>query len=303
MSKAVVLHNSWLEERRGGIGGSDAAAIIGLSRWATPYVVWADKTGRLPPREDTEAMKQGRDLEDYVAARFTEETKKKVRRKNGIIKNPKYPWALANIDRLVVGEQAGLECKTTSALNLKRFKNGEYPQEYYVQCVHYLAVTGFKKWYLAVLVLGRSFEVFEIDRDEDEVAALMAAEMEFWENHVLADTPPEVYGEQPTSEAIKRVYLSSNDDEADISHLRTDIDMLQTLKKGVKEMEKQIELHEQKIKLALGNSTTGRIDGYTVEWKPQTRLHLDRRLLIADYPELDLSQYENTTEYRKLTIR
>ena len=153
-----LSHKQWLEERRKSIGGSDAAALVGMSPYATPYMVWADKTGRLPPKEDSEAMRQGRDLEEYVAKRFCEKNEKKVHIQSGIIRNPAYPYAHATIDRKVTGERAGLECKTTSAMNLKKFKNGEYPENYYAQCMHYLAVTGWERWYLAVLVLGRDFQ-------------------------------------------------------------------------------------------------------------------------------------------------
>ena len=152
-----MSREEWLWHRRGSLGGSDAAAILGLSQWITPYTVWADKTGRLPEQPDNEAMRQGRDFEDYVAQRFTEVTGKKVRRNNAILKNTDYPFAHANIDRSIVGENAGLECKTTSVMNLRKFKNGEYPDTYYCQCVHYMAVTGADRWYLAVLVFGQDF--------------------------------------------------------------------------------------------------------------------------------------------------
>jgi len=69
----------WLSERWKSIGGSDAAAVVGLSQWATPFTVWCDKTGRVPDREDNEAMRQGRDLEEYVAL---EATGKRVHRDN-----------------------------------------------------------------------------------------------------------------------------------------------------------------------------------------------------------------------------
>ena len=154
ISTVGMPHDEWLKHRRKSIGGSDASAILGMNTYCSPYTVWADKLGKLPPKEDNEAMRLGRDLEDYVAKRFTEETGKKVRRENNIIINPDYPYAHANVDRMVVGEDAGLECKTTSAMNLKRFKNGEYPENYYCQAVHYLMVTGAKRWYLAVLILG-----------------------------------------------------------------------------------------------------------------------------------------------------
>ena len=82
----------WLEERRAGIGGSDVPGILWISPYASPYTVWADKLGLLPAQEYTEAMRQGTDLESYVAARFCEETGLKAHRKNQIIRNAKYPY-------------------------------------------------------------------------------------------------------------------------------------------------------------------------------------------------------------------
>ena len=166
----------WLEHRRRSIGGSDAAAIVGLNPYSSAYAVWADKLGVIPPKEDNEAMRLGRDLEDYVAKRFTEATGKKVRRENSIIINPDYPFAHANVDRLVCAENSGLEIKTTTSLNLKRFKNGEYPANYYAQVVHYMAITGADRWYLAVLILGKELKIFCIERDEAEICALMEEE-------------------------------------------------------------------------------------------------------------------------------
>ena len=152
-------------------------------------------------------MRQGRDLEEYVARRFAEATGKKVRRRNAMLYNSKYPYAHADVDRLVDGERAGLECKTTTALDaMKRFSSGaEFPERYYVQCVHYLMVTGLERWYLAVLVLGKGFFTFVLDRDEAEIAALAEAEAAFW-RYVTEDTPPAVDGMEATQEAISTIY-------------------------------------------------------------------------------------------------
>ena len=180
LSTRSMSRADWLAQRRKSIGGSDAAGIVGLSQYATPYTVWADKTGRFADQEDNEAMRQGRDLEGYVAERWMEATGKTVRRSNAILYNSLYPFAHADIDRTVVGENAGLECKTTSTLNLRQFKGIEFPEKYYAQCVHYLAVTGATRWYLAVLVYGRGFFTFTLERDQTEIDALMAAEQDFW---------------------------------------------------------------------------------------------------------------------------
>lgn len=147
----------WLKERKKGIGGSDAASIIGLNPYKSAFQVYLDKIGELPEKEDNEAMRQGRDLEDYVAQRFMEKTGKKVRRNNSILYHPEYQYILGNVDRVVVGEKAGLECKTiNNSYGKYNLNNGEYPVYYYVQCMHYLAVTGYDKWYLAVLDLGKA---------------------------------------------------------------------------------------------------------------------------------------------------
>ena len=123
ISTAGMPRQEWLVLRRTGIGGSDAAAVVGLSAWATPYTVYMDKLGLLPEKEDTESMRQGRDLEEYVAKRFQEQTGKKVRRCNYMILNPRYPFALADIDFRIVSENAGLEHLSHNAEEF--CKNGE----------------------------------------------------------------------------------------------------------------------------------------------------------------------------------
>ena len=215
ISTVKMSHEEWLEERRKSIGGSDAAAVIGMSRFASPYTVWMDKTGRLPEKEDTEAMRIGRDLEEYVAKRFEEASGKKVRRCNYIIRNPAYPWAHADIDRRISSENAGLECKTTSTLDIRQFNGVEFPERYYAQCVHYLAVTGLDRWYLAVLVFGRGFFTYTLERDEAEISALMEAEKLFW-RCVEEDTPPAPDGSEATTDAISTVYADSNGEQLSI---------------------------------------------------------------------------------------
>ena len=64
ISTANMSREDWLAERRNSLGGSDMGAVLGLNRWSSPYSVWAEKTGRLPPKEDSEAMRQGRNLEE-----------------------------------------------------------------------------------------------------------------------------------------------------------------------------------------------------------------------------------------------
>ncbi len=302
VSTIGMSREEWLDIRKGSIGGSDAAAIVGLNSYNSAYSVWAEKRGLLPEKDDNEAMRQGRDLEEYVARRFEESSGKKVRRCNAVIYNDDYPFAHANIDRDIVGEDAGLECKTTSALNMSRFAGGEYPANYYVQCQHYLAVTGKKKWYLAVLVLGREFMVFEIERDDDEIKALMDAERELWDC-VMSGEHPAVDGSKATSDAIKAVYSDSHPGTIDLFSRDTVIDEIMAIRQQIKELEQLQEERENIIKADLGSYESGTTDKFNVSWKQQTRRSFDVKRFAEVNPEINLAPYYNETAFRKFDIR
>lgn len=301
ISTKNMSHEEWLEHRRKSIGGSDAAAIVGLNKYASPYSVWADKMGKLPPKEDSEPMRLGRDLEEYVAQRFTEATGKRLRKENNILINPDFPFAHANVDRMVIGADAGFEAKTTSALNLKKFKNGEYPENYYAQCVHYLAVTGCKRWYLGVLILGVGFEWFVIERDEDEIAALMKAEAEFW-SYVKDGIPPMVDGSKATTEAISTTYAESDSRCVNLMAYEQDLKEYTTLSQLLDDVKEQRDEVANRIKNYMGEADRGESGRYKVTWSSSVRCTFDHKRFAADHPKLDLTQYYKATPTRTFKI-
>ncbi|MCM1128212.1 MAG: YqaJ viral recombinase family protein, partial [Lachnospiraceae bacterium] len=134
ISTAGITREAWLRMRKKGIGGSDAGAVCGLNPYISPMKVYQDKTSEEITDIDNEPMRQGRDLEEYVAKRFMEETGLKVRRSNKMYQSREHPFMLADVDRLVVGEDAGLECKTASAYSADKWKDGEIPAHYLIQC-------------------------------------------------------------------------------------------------------------------------------------------------------------------------
>ena len=159
----------WKALRAKYLGGSDAASVVGLNPFSSPYALWAEKTGKTAPFDGNLATDVGTYLEEFIAKRFESVTGKKVRRANQSFLNDKYPWAIANIDRDIVGEDSGLECKSTSVLNTRRFKDGEFPTNYYVQVVHYLAMTEKTRWYLAVLIGNSDFLIYQLTRIGDDI--------------------------------------------------------------------------------------------------------------------------------------
>ena len=294
-------HEEWLALRSQYIGGSDAAAVVGLNSFSSPYSLWAEKTGKIPGFAGNLATEVGTFLEEFVAQKFAQETGKKVRKCNMSFLNSQYPWAIANIDREIVGEDAGLEIKTTDSMNLKRFKDGEYPENYYAQMVHYLAVTGKKRWYLAVLIGNKEFKWFTLERDEDEIAALMAAEESFWD-HVKSDTPPAVDGVQATSEALSTIYANNDDSICDLSAFAANLQEYTSLKKQIKDLEEMAEEAANRIKAFMGESGRGECDGFKVSWKTQTRRTFDSKRFAKENPDIDMFDYYKTSNSRPFRV-
>ena len=294
-------HEEWLALRHKYIGGSDAAAVVGLNAYVSPYTLWAEKTGRLPGFEGNLATEVGTYLEEFVAQKFAAETGKKVRKSNQSWFNDQYPWAIANIDREIVGEDAGLEIKTTSEMNLKKFKGGEYPANYYCQCMHYLAVTGKQRWYLAVLIGNREFMWFTIERDEDEINALMDAERTF-KMYVDNDTPPIADGASSTADTLSALYPDSIDTTIGIGFYEKDLDHYFKLKDRYKELGEEIDAIENRIKAHLGECERGEGEKYKVSWKTQARTTFDYKKFVADHPELDVSKYYKKSNSRPFKV-
>ena len=294
----------WRALRKGYIGGSDAAAVVGMNRFVSPWSLWAEKTGAVEEFQGNLATETGTYLEAFVAKKFEEESGKKVKRCNFSLINDKYPWAIANIDREVVGEDAGLEIKTTSELNMRSFKAGEYPEQYYAQCVHYLAVTGKARWYLAVLIGNREFRMFVIERDEDEIAALMDAEKAFWTSYIETNTPPPADGQSATTDAISAVYGTGDDTiSVDITGLEEVLRNYQEISASIKQLEAAKEECANQIKAALGEATEGVCSGYRATWTNGTRKSLDSKALAADHPEINFGKYYKVSTYRTFKVK
>ena len=295
-------HEEWLKIRKGYIGGSDAGAIIGLNPYNSAFSVWAEKTGQTPEFEGNISTRVGTYLEDLVAKLFMEETGKQVQRMNFTIVNADYPWACANIDREVIGEDAVLEIKTTTSFGaIKKFRSGEYPEQWYGQMVHYLAVTGAKKAYLAALENNRELRVFELERDDEEVKALMDAEREFWNTYVLPKKTPPVDGHSATSEAIKKIFSEEAGDSIDLSGFLDVFQQRKAVNEQIKNLKTELDGLDNRLKVAMGSMAKGTCGRFSVSWKLQNTSGLDRDKIKADFPEIDFSKYASQSRVFRVT--
>lgn len=299
----TITREQWLEYRRSGIGGSDASTIVGLNPYSSPYYLFCDKMGALPEKEDNEAMRQGRDLEQYVANRWMERTGKRVKRNNTMWRSTVWPWMLADIDREIVGENAGLECKTTSVYNKHDFASGEIPLTYYVQCQHYMAVMGFDRMYLAVLVLNRGFYDFVIERDEEEISSLAAAEGEFWDR-LQREEPPELDGSDATMTALKQLY-PEEDSGLELtlpSDTASELKQFQHIQEAITDLQSERDAIKARTMARMGEAALAVAQDMTCSWVTRRRTSVDTAALKKEFPEI-YRKYLKTTEYRVFSVR
>lgn len=308
-NKAQIRHQEWLSIRQGYIGGSDAAGCVGLSPWASPFSVWLSKSKKEDDAEDDskQALKMwyGNAAEEIVAKRFVMETGKKVRRNNAMMVSTKYPWMLADIDRELVDEDAILEIKTTSAWNRDQWADGMIPIHYEIQCHHYMAVTGAKKCYIAVMLgAGDGFEIREIERDEDTIHALVEEEKKFW-RLVETGEMPSPDGTAACTEAINRLFPGRADgggDPIELDEKAFDTGMYFYLKDKRDALSQEIEAMEQDVKIAMQNSEKAIVgDSAHITWRLLQSKRLDSRRLKKEMPEI-FERYAKVSEYRRFSV-
>ena len=306
ISTSGLTREQWLALRRKSIGGSDAAAVMGISAYKSPYALWAEKTGKVTPADISgkEAVREGNDLEDYVAQRWTEVTGKKLRHANCMFYNSAYPYAHANVDRMVVGESAGFEAKTTTDFAiLQQLRHGRYPDAWRLQMLHYMMVTGKQRWELGVLCFGKGFFTFTLERDEAAIAALAAAEERFWQ-HVTDGTPPKVDGSVATLEALSEILGSSVPETRDLSEIGHHVTDFVVLDEKIKALTGQQNAHKAEIMQFMGDAERGTYGDVSVSFKTQSRSSFDRKAFEAENGAIDPAFFRHsTTRPFKVSVR
>lgn len=295
-------HEEWLKYRKSGIGGSDAGAVCGFNHYSSPMSVYYDKISDEIEEFDNEAMRQGRDFEDYVARRFMEATGKKVRRANYMFYNEKYPFMLADVDRLIVGENAGLEIKTASPYVENQWMEGKIPLSYQMQCYHYMAIFNADCWYIAVLIYGREFKYYRIDRDEEIINSLISIEKDFWENHVLKRIPPEPDGTEVANKVLAENFKVTNGSEIPLIGFNEKLSRRSEVVTLIDKLTMEKNQIEQELKLFMGDAEVAKNDDYLVSWKSVISNRIDTKLLKAEQPEI-YQKYQKESRSRRFLVK
>ena len=302
VSTLNLSREEWLKYRKKGICGTDAGAITGFNPYVSAFSVYRDKTSDEISEFDNEAMRQGRDMEDYVARRFMEETGKQVRRANAIYKNEKHPIMLADFDRLIVGEKAGLECKTVSPYSADKWSDGKIPMHYQMQVQHYLAVSGYECWYIAALIFGRDFIIRKIERDEELINNLTVIEENWWKKHIVENTIPEPDGSTAYTKLLNEYYHSDRDKTVKLYGMDKTLERRGEIDSLIKKLNTEKEAIDQRIKINLEDASYGETEKYKVSWIDTVQNRIDSKKLKAENPDI-YNGYLNEVHSKRFTVK
>lgn len=285
--------DTWLAERLSGIGGSDSAAILGASKWYSPFRLWSEKVGLVEPEDlsDSEPVEWGNRLEPVIAEAYQERTGRMVELNPPflITKHPQYDWMRATLDARQFDTERGpgiLQIKTTNEYKGKDWDD-EPPLQYQIQLQHEIAVAGEGWGTLCVLIGGQRLRWFDMDRNDKFIAALIEKLKAFWQL-VLTKTPPEPDASRATTEALAKLYPSDNGETVLLPAEADDWDaVLQECKAERTKLDAREREAKNKLTAAIGAATFGMLgdgsryslktverDGYEV--KPSTYRTLRR---------------------------
>lgn len=310
LNASRMSRDEWLEQRTRGLGGSDAAAAIGLSRWKSPFRLFLEKTGQIDRPEANERMQIGLEVEEAIfqmVRKRLEPEGLNLTHNNEFFVSEEYPWMLGNIDGDIYDPENDsfgvLEIKFVSPYGREEWTGEDIPQEYLIQLQHYFVVTERTWGIMAALIGNERLIIKRVEKDEELCQMMIEKEREFWEENVLKNIPPEVDGSSDTEEILNSLYPSAKNESIVLSpNADQIIEELQDLKAKAKELDSEITERENILKQMLGENEAGKASNHWVFWKNFTSKRFDTTRFKNDNPDL-YNAYTKESEYRKFTIK
>lgn len=302
--KKQLTREAWLQYRREGIGGSDVSIIAGLNKYKSIYELWQEKIGEVDLKEtESEMAYWGTVLENVVKQEFMKRTGLKVRAKNMILQHEKYSFMIADVDGVVRDEEGDLcifEAKTAIEYKKEAWEEG-VPEEYQLQVQHYLAVTVYKKAYVAALVGGNKFYLKEIQRDEEMIELIIAMEEKFWQC-VIEKKMPEPDGSDQTGEWLDNYYKKVEKSKILLpEESKNLVDHYLKVNEELKRLNEEKKEFANRLKLLLQDKTEGVVGMYQVRWNPTVTERLNSKKLKAEQPDI-YEKYVERIEGRRFSI-
>lgn len=323
---------AWLAARTHGLGGSDVGAICGVSPFTSARQIYLKKTGQYDESvQQSEASKErmhfGHMLEPIVADEYARReldgTNLRLVDIDATMQHKEFPWALANIDRLIVedvyepiSEVNGspkllyskpvgiLECKTTSEYMNDEWESGEILKSYIYQLNWYLWILGLEKGAFACLVGGNKFYSYEVYRNDELLEnEIIPKAKSFWYDNVLALKEPEMqqvdteFANNIYSSVVKNSEIVFEDDESNKL-----AETVFNCKAKIKELTSIMEEAQNRLKDRLKDNEIGYCKDYTVKWSPRCQSRVDNDKLKAMYPEV-YADCQKKIEFRVMSVK
>ncbi len=295
----------WLRWRKKGIGGSDVSCLLGINKWKSEMELWLDKTNQTDEEEpENEAMEWGRIMEPVIRSHFSAVTGRAVIEVKAILQHPDCPFMLADVDGITTdgdGNPAILEIKTASEFKRPEWEDG-IPAYYETQVQHYMFVVGVQKAYVAVLIGGNTFHVYEVDADAQVQAMLVEVERQFW-GKVQNMVRPEVDGSDAATKLLDRVYRGGISEQIILP--ADALEYLDAYREACEEEENAKAKKQDAanhVKEFMGDYDRAKCQEYTVSWKPVTSERLDSKALKEKEPEV-YARYAKASTSRRFTVR
>lgn len=301
VSTENLSNEEWLRWRQKGIGGSDVAPILGISKWSSAIDIWLSKTNQKHDEiVENEAMTWGHILEPVIRNHFREITGKKVIEVHAILQNEEHPYMIADIDGLTEdgnGNPAILECKCVSEFKRSEWEN-DIPVYYRTQVEHYLAVTGLGTAYVAALIGGNRFVIREIHADKEMQEMLVAVEADFWRKVVNMERP-EPDASDACRDLLDSVYRGGVSEQVILPDEAVEwLELYNEACSLEEDAKEKKQLASNHLKEIMGDYNSAKCQGYTVSWKPVTTERFDSKSFKEQEPELYAKFVKSSTSRR-----
>jgi len=297
LSKTNVL------KRPFGIGGTDIAAIVGLSAYKTPLEIWSRLMGiSAPETKDMLHLRFGQHAESFIASEYERVTNRKTHVYPETVFHPQHSLMFGHIDRFVgncgdsprvidgqVVAERLLECKTASAFNRNDWGDSgtdQIPASYLMQCAWYQAITQCEYADVAVLLGNNEFRIYHLKRDKELEELLIGHALRFWQDHVLTKIPPKPLTTQDASLLFPQ-HKSDLKIEADACVLETLSQYRELLSKSAALTQESERLKTQILTYmadAEGLTSCGKTLATWKNTKPSQRI--DTKALAAAHPNI-----------------
>ena len=306
---------AWLAARTRGIGGSDVGPICGVSPFTSARQIYLNKTGQYtdamkPGEAAQERMRFGHLLEPVVADEYAHRVKDEIKAiytVDATLCHKDFPWALANVDRLIEyadGTLGILECKTTSEYGKDEWDSGEILMTYIYQLNWYLWILGLEKGAFACLVGGNKFYHYDVWRNDELLnETIIPAAKSFWFDNVLKLQEPLMQASDTDfantlySSVVKNSEKTLDSDVAN--------DLARTVfecKVQIKEITSTMEEAQNRLKDMLQDTEIGYTKDFTVKWSPRSQTRVDTDLLKTNFPEI-YAQVQKKIEFRAMSVK